>query len=392
MVGPTLGSTAMSGVCSRHLERRCGIYGFRVRVPDGIRPLIGMVEVRRSLRTSDPLRARALAALIAVRLFEVFDMVRQQDNWVTEDDVRAMIAQTFDQMARSISAGQGFPHTKAISNSANTNARVGATVGEALGSYLTSKKPVWTAKTLTSRVRKLSYLREFLGADTPLNLISPDDVRSFRDAITSMRANKGLCRAASFASRRTDSVEHRIDPKTATLNFEPAKAFFRWCNAEQGYIAVNPAENIRMTLSKKRKGDKPRRPFSADELHKLFSSPLFTGCQSRCRRFERGSTIIKDAKYWLPVLGYYTGARLGELVQLHIRDIEFSGPVPCLHITEQNAGKVGGPEAKHVKSDAGVRRIPLHPDLTALGFQHFVEARRLASRSSKRLFHEVNFA
>jgi hypothetical protein len=76
MVGPTLGDTAMSGICSRHLERRCGIFGVRVRVPNDIRPTVGRVEVRRSLRTSDPLRAQAQSALIAVRLFEVFEMIR----------------------------------------------------------------------------------------------------------------------------------------------------------------------------------------------------------------------------------------------------------------------------------------------------------------------------
>ena len=101
--------------------------------------------------------------------------------------------------------------------------------------------------------------------------------------------------------------------------------------------------------------------------------------------------VILDAKFWLPVLGYYTGARLGELVQLHHRDVVLCGGVPFLNITEEHAGKAGTSEAKHVKSDAGVRRVPLHPDLIQLGFDRFVEARCAAKGSSKRLFHEVNF-
>ena len=93
----------MSGVRSRHLERRCGIYGVRVRVPDDIRPVIGLVEVRRSLRTSDLLRARAQSALIAVRLFEVFEMIRADRDQLTEEDVWDMIGHTFLQVGRSMS-------------------------------------------------------------------------------------------------------------------------------------------------------------------------------------------------------------------------------------------------------------------------------------------------
>ena len=132
-----------------------------------------------------------------------------------------------------------------------------------------------------------------------------------------------------------------------------------------------------MILPKKIKGKQARRPFTPDEFTRLFSCPLFFGCASRARRFETGPVIIEDAKFWLPIVGYYTGARLGELVQLHVQDIDFSGPFPFLHGTEDYTGNAVAGEAKHVKSEAGVRRVPLHPDLIELGFQTFVEERAL---------------
>ena len=379
----------MSGVRSRHLERRCGIYGVRVRVPDDIRPLLGRVEVRRSLRTSDPALAQAQSALIAVRLFGVFEMIRQHSDCVTRDDIEAFMAQIFIEVGRRMRAGWAFPRAELLRSPCPS--RAGPTVGEAVDAYIASRKSSWTAKTAVSRVQKLGFLKEHLGPGTILSDISVEDIRQFRDAICRLRANKGSSPLTSFASRQTENVEHRINPKTATLIFEPAKAFFRWCKSEQGYISANPAEDVRMAVIKGPKGAKPRRPFTAEELTKMFSSPLFTGCMSASRRFEPGPMMIRDAKYWLPVLGYYTGARLGELVQLHHRDVDLCGGVPFLNITEEHAGKAGTSEAKHVKSEAGVRRVPLHPDLIELGFDRFVEARRAAKGSSKRLFHEVSF-
>lgn len=381
----------MSGVRTRHLERRCGIFGVRVRVPDDIRPLIGRVEVRRSLRTSDFLKARAQAALIAMRLLEVFEMARECRDHVTEEDIWNVIGRVFEEVGRNLRRGELAELAPPVQIAVRAKPRVGPTVGEAISAYLATKKPAWTDKTYVDRSRKLKLLEEHLGAGTPLSLVSAEDVRGFRDGVLRLRANKGAASLQSFASRQTDSILHRIDGKTASLTFEPAKAFFRWCKADQGYIACSPAEDIRIALPKKPKGTKPRRPFSKEELTMLFSSPMFTGCLSKSRRFERGSLILQDAKFWLPVLGYYTGARLGELVQLHIRDVEVSGPIPFLHITEEHAGNAGTNEAKHVKSEAGVRRVPIHPDLVELGFIAFVEGRRRQKRSSRRLFHEIGF-
>lgn len=50
-------------------------------------------------------------------------------------------------------------------------------------------------------------------------------------------------------------------------------------------------------------------PFSPDDLHRLFRSPVWTGSRSAARRLEPGSEIIRDGLYWLPLLAAYTGAR-----------------------------------------------------------------------------------
>jgi integrase len=268
---------------------------------------------------------------------------------------------------------------------------LGPTLGEAIDTYLATKQRSWTRKTHVIRSRYLGYLRQHFGDDRPLASIVAADVRGYRDTIARLRKNSGKAVRQTFAEKQTTSTTHRISDSTVALIFVPTQAFFRWCLSEQGYIESNPAENIRVAVAKRPKGKVSRRPFAANELTQLFSAPVFTGCLSAKRRFMAGSAVVQDAHYWVPILGYYTGARLGEIIQLHLADVDCEDGVSFLKITEEG-GDGSQPDAKHVKSEAGVRRIPLHPDLIAMGFLNFVEQRRqLQRKRSKRLFPEVKF-
>lgn len=267
----------------------------------------------------------------------------------------------------------------------------GVRLGDAVAAYLRSGRKKWTDKTYAGRLRQMAYVEEHFGSDRPIAQISSHDVRSYRDAVRRLRSNHRKGVGQSFAEKQTGNEAHRIQPKTAALIFETAKAFFRWATVDEGYLATNPAENVRVEAPKKGKVKKSRRPFSGEELTQLFSAPLFQGCKSVRRRFESGSTLVRDDYYWIPILGFYTGARLGEIVQLHLDDIHLTGAIPFLSITDDNSGAAGTHDAKHVKSAAGIRKVPLHPDVIALGFEEFVTSRRKGQRPSKRLFHRIAY-
>lgn len=266
---------------------------------------------------------------------------------------------------------------------------VGPTVAEAAALYLSAGKKRWVRKTHTARVWQIGFLEESLGSTKRLSAVTSHDVRRFRDQILSLRANHGRRQHLTFAERQTENVDRRIAPKTAAIIFETCKAFFTWAKRDEGMIAINPAEDVRIALPKKPKGKRTRRPFTAAELSQLFSSPVFTGCRSRHRRFEPGEFVYRDAKFWIPVLSFYTGARMGELVQLHVSDVVLDG-IPHISINEDVEHLSPSAEGKHVKSEAGVRMVPLHPDLMDLGFEKFVERAKTKGKS-KRLFPEVEY-
>lgn len=267
--------------------------------------------------------------------------------------------------------------------------RVGPTLKELVTKYLTAKRSQWTAKTYRSREAQLQHLLECLGGELAVTAVTPTHVREFRDAVTRLRTNHHVGAGKSFASRQTDNEAHRIAPKTVSVIFESGKALFRWAKGD-GYLASNPADGINYDAPKRIKARKSRRPFQAEELKILFAAPVFTGCRSIRRRFEAGSVVVRDARYWVPLLGLYTGMRLGEIVQLHLEDVFLDGPVPFIRVTDENSGEVGSGTEKHVKSHAGLRDVPLHPSLLTLGFKKFVLARR-AQPQGARLFTEIQF-
>lgn len=73
----------------------------------------------------------------------------------------------------------------------------------------------------------------------------------------------------------------------------------------------------------------------------------------------------------MPILGLYTEAGIGELCQLATSDIERTDGVDLIHITDQGEGQ-------SVKTEAGRRLVPAHPELIRLGFLEYADAMRKA--------------
>lgn len=114
--------------------------------------------------------------------------------------------------------------------------------------------------------------------------------------------------------------------------------------------------------------ENPRKRWSPDELAAFFGLPLFTRYELPRNRWKAGG----DAAYWVPLLGLFTGARVGELCQLRVADVVADADgLPALRITDEAEGAT-------VKSEAGNREVPIHPELIRLGFMDYVDATRKA--------------
>ena len=123
---------------------------------------------------------------------------------------------------------------------------------------------------------------------------------------------------------------------------------------------LDPFEGLRVRVSGN--AGTSRVEYTAEELQKIFSNPPL----------QTDRAVSVQAGYWLPLLALYHGARLEELTGLEVQDISGSAQDMLLHIRENETR----PRLKHRKFSQ--RRIPVHPKLIELGFDHYVDAARKA--------------
>lgn len=138
-------------------------------------------------------------------------------------------------------------------------------------------------------------------------------------------------------------------------------AFLKWA-MKRGYVAANYAEGLTVVRKGKPSGD--REAYSTEDLLRLVQSPL--------ARFKD----TRPERYWVPILGLYTGARLNELCQLHLEDVREVDGIACIDIN--SAGE------KTLKNVGTERVVPVHPFLLDLGFGKYVDAMRRATPEKRK--------
>ncbi|MCL6262761.1 site-specific integrase [Craterilacuibacter sp. RT1T] len=152
-------------------------------------------------------------------------------------------------------------------------------------------------------------------------------------------------------------------------------SILKWAEIN-GLIKKNIAEGLGKTSTGK--ASEERNAFTNDELRLIFK------CIAEKRTpkpVSRGTATVHDFHFWIPLLGYYTGARVNEIASLRPQDIKKLDDVWCIDICQQND------DTKKTKSKAGNRVIPIHPELLRLGFVEF--ALEVAMQGSPRLFLEL---
>jgi|GEM_PF-810512 len=156
-----------------------------------------------------------------------------------------------------------------------------------------------------------------------------------------------------------------ISKKTARDRLTAIKSLLIYAYRELGLIDKQPWEGLDIRVPK----TPTRRSWKDEELQTLFGQPLFQAYDT-----PKGSKNGSDAAYWIPLLGLYTGARIGELAQLRTTDITDEDGTPVLRITDE--------DGKRLKTDASRRSIPIHPELIRLGLLEYAEAIRKTGHGS----------
>lgn len=161
------------------------------------------------------------------------------------------------------------------------------------------------------------------------------------------------------------SPDKKSEPLTQKTIKRHFSAFSKlWSDAlADGDVSENIFTGFKFSTAKRAIDE--RDMWDPDELKSLFSSPIWTGCINGRQRSERGDQIIRDEKFWVPLITLFSGMRLEEICQLQTDDIREENGIAYFDLNDR--------PPRQLKNKNAVRKVPIHSELIHLGFLRYVE-------------------
>ncbi len=375
------------------LARPSGLY-VRFRVPRDLATRLGFGSIVRSLHGLRGDAARLSAALQAVALSGAFDRLRKGGGMV---DVKKLL----ESAQRAAEAGVDRPWTA-------SNVRVGGvdfgtvqTTGredtldfiEAMKAADEMVAKAWAATTPTPaatpttpttpmlsveikrhikalKTRRLAKdtiteskhaLRLLLGVvgDVPVGQIKRDQILAFWDAVRWWPAN------ASVKPQYRDLTVMEIVAQVQAEDVAPPSDYTISKHRQRLGVFFNSLvkEDVLVKAPYLGQQDDPDRstdantgrPFTDAELAQIFDPTHFVPWASKYPH-----------RWWGPILGLYTGARVNEIAQLYIDDVKQVDGVWGLFFWKHHRGQ-------KIKTQSSIRFVPLAQPVLDAGFLQFVE-------------------
>ncbi|MGD8109664.1 tyrosine-type recombinase/integrase [Vibrio sp. TRT 17S01] len=326
---------------------KSGIWQFRFQIPPEHRHLFnGRREIKRSLKTSD----KQLATIHALQLeIEIRKSLTSPSPCCKDKKLEVQTPPTSIAEQRPKQRSSGTPQ-------------------HALELFIKYKRAHLSDKSVVMLQAKCNVVLDLLNKKR-LAFIRRTDAEQVIDLLRLYPTNLKKHRQFSGLSG-TQAIKLNKELGLATLSEESVKdysqkmsGFFEWCVLNE-LTDINPFKAIR--FKKQRKDSAAKSAYSSADLHKLFSTPV------HCEK-----DFIHPYYYWLPLIGYFTGARLNELCQLYKADIYRKEGIWVLQIDDRFTGQ-------KLKNLTSRRIVPIHQRLIDIGFIDFV-----TSVQHDRLFPEL---
>jgi len=397
-----------------YIQRRGHALEFRLAVPQDLRTTIGCRELVRSLRTGD----REIAVPIALRFAAIakalfIDLRRYMtdtDKSKLEEQVRAakhklQLDVERDQHSDEL-IDQKQQHLRDLKTarleerSALLDSLISAgisttttptefikgpvvdcpTFGRVINDFLETYAAVKHAEMFKKHSVVLPMLRDLIGAEKPVTQLRQADLINFFAVVQRLPPRwKSEARKRRLAVRELAAIEHPegMAPKSFDDTYKASvRAFLvvaksRW--QDQGFPTTLTTDGISYS-GRRNEGERTQRAFRHDELKRLFEGPEMQAY---------AADTMRAHFYWLPHVGFYTGARVNEICQINPQtDVREEEGVWFFDITGDSAGDER--VTKRTKTVDSNRKVPVHSKLLELGFLDYVK--RVKATGAKLLF------
>lgn len=228
------------------------------------------------------------------------------------------------------------------------------------------------ALTEQTRAQHEAVFRLFAGyaGDPPLKAIDRATASGFLDKVARLHPDWGRSpetKKLSFdeiMERHADKGES-LSNKTLNRYVSSLTSLFKWAR-KRGYLdeeSSNPFSE--QSRPKARKGTYEWLPYTVDELNKIFDAPVFRVAYDL--RIKPQDHTLETALRWVPLIALFSGMRLNEICQLAKADLRFAQGIWYFSVTEEGEGT-------RLKTEAAVRKVPLHRELLNCGLTTYCEA------------------
>jgi integrase len=239
----------------------------------------------------------------------------------------------------------------------------GRTVADLIDAYTLAKWDGWSKSVQIGTAPVFRLIRDALpGRETAS--VNEADAERILSLLKALPANIGK-RAALRGLSVPEAVEAGrrlglpvIGPKTINTGYlVHIKAMFAW-GVQRKWATENPFAGMGVVDPVE---DEDRRdPFKAEHLNALFEAAPW--------RPVNRAPLRKPSRFWVPLMAFYTGARLAELAGLRLEDVEVREGILVFNIRPH--------EGRSIKTKSSRRIVPVHSELIRIGLPTYVEARR----------------
>jgi integrase len=202
--------------------------------------------------------------------------------------------------------------------------------------YTAEKQSGWTDKTKMEVAGVFRLAVDILG-DIDVTSITRPMMIELRSSLLRVPPNFYVKNRGCSVRDAIKSSGRGISVKTVNKHMARICSLLKYCQ-EIGYISSNPATS--MQLNVKQRADQERSAYTIEDIERIISNLPIGG--------------VRPERYWIPLIGLFSGMRLAEICQLHVEDIIKVDDCWCFDINDAFD--------KQLNNDASVRVIPIHPN------------------------------
>ncbi|MEH3092256.1 MAG: site-specific integrase [Agrobacterium cavarae] len=231
----------------------------------------------------------------------------------------------------------------------------------------------WAAKTVIEKADHIRLLEEILGSDTDVRRLTAMEAKRVKDTLLAYPRNRSknpLTRGKPLAEVLGVPNVETIQVATINKYLQTYHELFEWAK-QNHHTSENFFSGLTVKQTKRNK-DGDRDAYTDDQIRLILQAVLH----------NKLGLVTKPYQKWATLIGIYTGARLGEIAQLHLTDIRQQDDIWVLDINEDG-------DRKSLKTSAARRLVPVHSKLIEAGLLDYVQA--MTDKRATKLFPDFTY-